>query len=302
MVKILATDGMDKSAIDELRELGHEVVEQFYEIEDLKKAVKEYDVLVVRSATKVRVPVIDAAAEGKRLKMVIRAGVGVDNIDVDYAESKGIMVRNTPNSSSISVAELALAHMFALARFVGISNVTMRNGQWNKKQYAGIELMNKTLGLVGFGRISHELAKRAHLLGMKVVYTNRSGPKEGYPEFKYMEMDELLKVSDFVSIHTPATADGSPLIGKTELDMMKNGSYLINCARGGVVDEDALLEALNTNHLAGAGIDVFTVEPTKNEALVNHPRVSVTPHIGGSTGEAQERIGGEIVEHIKNNF
>ena len=302
MVKILATDGMDKSAIEALTQMGHEVVVQFYELEDLKNAVKEFDAMVVRFATKVRVPVIDAAVEGGRLKMVIRGGVGVDNIDVDYAESKGIKVRNTPNSSSISVAELALAHMFSLTRFVGISNVTMRSGQWNKKNYVGIELMNKTLGLVGFGRISLELAKRAHALGMKVVYTNRSGPKEGYPDYKYVEFDELLKISDFVSIHTPATKDGSPIIGKAELDLMKKGSYLINCARGGVVDEVALLDALNSNHLAGAGIDVFMEEPTKNEELLNHPNVSVTPHIGGSTAEAQERIGGEIVELIKNNF
>lgn len=299
MLKILATDGLDKSAVKELEALGHEVHEQFYEPEDLKEALKDYDVVVVRSATKVREPIIDAAAEGGRLKMIIRAGVGVDNIDVKYAEDKGIKVRNTPNSSSASVAELVLGHMLSLARFVGISNVTMRNGEWNKKKYKGVELAGKTLGLVGFGRISHELAKKASALGMNVIYTNRSGPKDDYPQYAYMELDDLLKKSDFVSIHTPAMKDGKPLIDVEKIGLMKDGAYLINCARGGVVDETALLKALNSGKLSGAGIDVFEVEPAKNTDLLNHPNVSVTPHIGGSTSEAQMRIGEEVVEVIK---
>lgn len=302
MLRILATDGIDKSASDALQEMGHEVVVQFYEPEELKKALADFDIVVVRSATKVRAPIIDAAAEAGRLKMILRAGVGVDNIDVDHAEEKGIRVRNTPNSSSASVAELALAHMFSLARFVGISNVTMREGKWNKKNYTGIELNGKTLGLIGFGRISIELAKKAHALGMKVIYTNRRGPREDFPDFKHASLDELLSKSDFVSIHTPALEDGKALIGKDEIQKMKKGSYLINCARGGVVDEAALLEALESGSLAGAGIDVFVEEPTKNTALINHPSISVTPHIGGSTDEAQERIGGEIVEIIKTSF
>lgn len=299
MLKILATDGLDKSAVKELEALGHEVHEQFYEPEELKEALKNYDVVVVRSATKVREPIIDAAAEGGRLKLIIRAGVGVDNIDVKYAEEKGIKVRNTPNSSSASVAELVLGHMLSLARFVGISNVTMRNGEWNKKKYKGIELAGKTLGLVGFGRISLELAKKASALGMNIIYTNRSGPKDDYPQYTYMELDELLKKADFVSIHTPAMKDGKALIDAEKIALMKDGAYLINCARGGVVDEAALLDALNSGKISGAGIDVFEVEPAKNNDLLNHPNVSVTPHIGGSTGEAQMRIGEEVVEVIK---
>lgn len=302
MLTILATDGIDRSARDELESMGHEVTEQFFESEELKKALADYDVVVVRSATKVKAPIIDAAAEAGKLKMIIRAGVGVDNIDVEHAEAKGIKVRNTPNSSSASVAELALAHMFSLSRFVGISNVTMREGKWNKKNYTGIELAGKTLGLVGFGRISIELARKATALGMKVLYTNRRGPREDFPEYGYSTLEELLRKSDFVSIHTPSLEGGKALIGKNELSMMKNTAYLINCARGGVVDEDALLQALESGNLAGAGIDVFVEEPTKNSALINHPNVSSTPHIGGSTAEAQERIGGEIVEIIKTSF
>ncbi|MGM0396848.1 MAG: D-2-hydroxyacid dehydrogenase [Bacillota bacterium] len=299
MLKILATDGMDKSAIEELKALGHQVDEQFYEPEELKEALKNYDVVVVRSATKVREPIIDAAAEGGKLKMIIRAGVGVDNIDVKYAEEKGIKVRNTPNSSSASVAELVLAHMLALTRYVAISNVTMRNGEWNKKKYKGIEISGKTLGLIGFGRIAQDLAQKASALGMNVIYNNLSGPREEFPNFRYVEFEELLKTSDFISIHTPALKDGKALIDSENLSMMKDGAYLINCARGGVVDEAALLHALDSGKLAGAGIDVFEKEPTDNTSLVNHPKVSVTPHIGGSTDEAQMRIGAEIVEIIK---
>ena len=302
MVHILATDGMDKSAIEELNNLGHKVTEQFYNPDQLGDALKDYDVVVVRSATKIKRDIIDKALGYGRLKMVIRAGVGLDNIDVIYAIEKGLEVRNTPNSSSASVAELALAHMFALARFVAISNVEMRRGEWNKKAYTGSELSGKTLGLIGFGRISIELAKKAHALGMNVVYTNRSGLKEGYPEYKYMSLEDLLRSSDFISIHTPATKDGKPLITKSEIEMMKNGVYLINCARGGIINEDDLLEALDSGKVAGAGIDVFLEEPTKNENLVNHKHVSVTPHIGGSTSQAQERIGGEIVDIIKSTF
>ncbi len=295
MVRILASDGIDKSAAAKLREAGFELVEQFYEPEQLGEELKNYDVLVVRSATKVRKPVIDAAVEGGRLKLVIRAGVGVDNIDVAYAMENGIKVTNTPNSSSASVAELALAHMFSLARFIAAANVTMREGKWEKKKYKGIELSGKTLGLVGFGRISRELAKRAEALGMTVLYTDIIGEAQNCT-YEFCQFADVLKRSDFVSLHIPFT--GKPVIGEDEIGMMKDGAYLINCARGGVVSEMALLDALNSGKLAGAGIDVFEEEPSKNMTLINHPNVSVTPHIGASTSEAQKRIGEETVSII----
>ncbi|MBP1744362.1 MAG: 3-phosphoglycerate dehydrogenase [Firmicutes bacterium] len=301
MIRVLASDGMDKAASAKLRELGFEVVEQFYEPEQLGEELKNYDVLVVRSATKVRKPVIDAASEAGRLKLVIRAGVGVDNIDVAYALEKGLKVANTPNSSSASVAELAIGHMFALARFIAISNVTMREGKWEKKKYKGIELAGKTLGLVGFGRISREVAKRAEALGMTVLYTDIIGEAKGCT-YEYCQFADVLKRSDFVSLHIPFIKENGPAIGADEIAMMKDGAYLINCARGGVVSEKALLDALNSGKLAGAGIDVFEEEPTKNAELVNHPNVSVTPHIGASTAEAQERIGGETVSVIAEFF
>lgn len=302
MYKILVTDGMEKSGIEKLRAKGFEVVEQFYQPEELAEQVKNFDVIVVRSATKVRKPIIDAALQTKRLKLVIRGGVGVDNIDVEYAELNGIKVANTPNASSASVAELTIGHMFALARFINISNVTIRQGQWNKKQYEGIELNGKTLGLIGFGRIAKEVAKRAYALGMKVIYTDIMGAAQGFDQYTCCTLDELFSKSDFISIHIPMPKDGKAVIGEAEFKKMKDGVYLINCARGGVVDEGALISALDSGKVAGAGIDVFAEEPTKNERLYNNSKVSVTPHIGASTMEAQERIGGEIVEIILKHF
>ena len=296
-MRILVTDGMSKSAIKQLRDNDHEVVEQFYESDALGTALQEFDCVVVRSKTKVRKNHIDEAVKGK-LKLIIRGGVGVDNIDVDYAESKGISVRNTPCASSASVAELALGHMFSLARYIGISNATMRAGQWNKKQYEGSEISGKTLGLIGMGRIAQELAWRAQALGMQVVYTCRSGEKKDLSAYTYLPLEELLKVSDYVSLHIPMPLDKKPVLGEAEFAMMKPTAYLINTARGGVVAEDALLDALNEGKLAGAALDVFEEEPTANVALYSHPKVSVTPHIGGQTAEAQSRIGDEIVSII----
>lgn len=302
MSKILITDGMDKGSVQTLKNLGHEVTEQFFEPEELKEQIKGFDVIIVRSATKVRKDIIDSAVETGNLKLIIRGGVGVDNIDVDYAESKGIKVRNTPRASSSAVAELALGHMFSLARFIGMSNVTMREGKWNKKQYTGIELSGKTLGLIGFGRIGRELAKKAKALEMKIIYADILGPAKDCYEYSCVSPEELLANSDFISLHVPGNEDESPVIGKTEFSKMKDGAFLINCARGNVVDEIALLEALNSGKLAGAGIDVFPEEPTKNMQLINHEKVSLTPHIGASTKEAQKRIGTEIVSIIKENI
>ena len=297
-MRILVTDGMEKAAVAQLQANGHEVVEQYFEPAALGAALPEFDCVVVRSKTKVRANHIDEAIKGK-LKLVIRGGVGVDNIDVAYAESKGVAVRNTPAASSESVAELALGHMFALARFIAAANVTIRAGEWNKKQYEGIEISGKTLGLIGFGRISQALARRAEALGMKVVYTDFLGENKNFPQYTFMSQAELLKVADFVSLHIPMPADKKAVVGEAELATMKPTAYIINTARGGLVDEAALVKALDEGKLAGAALDVFVEEPTKNEALYKHPKVSVTPHIGGSTEEAQGRIGAEIVSIIE---
>lgn len=299
MIRVLATDGMDKGAVKKLEELGCEVVQQFYEPDELMKQVKECDALVVRSATKVREPIIDAALEAGRLKLIIRGGVGTDNIDVAYAEERGIKVRNTPNASSASVAELAIGHMFSVARFIGIANHTMREGKWEKKAYKGTELAGKTLGLIGMGRIARETAKRAAALGMRVIYTNRSGHKSEYNPCVRYELDDLLKEADYISMHTPGPKGSPPILSGEKIALMKDGAILINTGRGNMVDTDALLEALDSGKLRGYGVDVYCEEPCKDQRLLAHPNVSMTPHVGGSTVEAQQRIGLEIVDHIR---
>lgn len=297
-MRILASDGLDKSAVAALTAKGHEVVEQFFEPEELAKQVKEFDVLVVRSATKVRKPIIDAAKQGGRLKMVIRGGVGVDNIDVAYAEENGIAVKNTPRASSNTVAELALAHMLSVARFISIAGHSMREDKWDKNAYKGIELAGRTLGIIGCGRIGQMLAQKAQALGMSVLaFDIYHVPGLESETFRYCEMDELFAKSDFISLHTPSL-DGKPLVNAENIAKMKDGAVIINTSRGNNVDEDALLEALNSGKLRGAGLDVFAEEPSKNRALYAHPHVSVTPHIGAQTAEAQKRVGGEIVDII----
>ena len=291
-MRILVTDGMDKTAMAELKAQGHEVVEQFYESEELGKALRGFDVVVVRSKTKVRAPHIDEA-KGSNLKLIIRGGVGVDNIDVKYAEENGIMVRNTPNASSQSVAECALAHMFACARFISIAGAAMRNDIWDKKAYSkGIELQGKTLGIIGFGRIGAHLGVMAKAIGMNVVAT-RSSRTSGTDEatgIPYVTLDELLEKSDFISLHAPALP-GGPLVNADTIAKMKDGVCIINTSRGGNVDEKALLEALNSGKVRAAGLDVWAEEPSKNHDLYSHPMVSCTPHIGAQTVEAQKRIG-----------
>ena len=297
MIRVLTNDGLQKGAIDKLSSLGLEVINHHYEKDTLGETLKEFDILVIRSATKVTAEILEATKGGK-LKLIIRAGVGIDNIDVNYANQVGVQVRNTPNASSDSVAELAIGHMFALARFIAISNCTMRDGKWNKKQYEGTELGGKTLGIIGMGRIGRSLAKKAEALGMNVIYNDMFGKQESLKNDFY-EFNELLQKADFISLHVPYDKDKGSLIAKEQFEIMKDNVYLINCARGKVVDEAALLEALNSGKVAGAGIDVFEEEPTKNIELINHEKVSVTPHIGAATKEAQERIGEEVVSTIK---
>ena len=294
-MRILVTDGMDKTAMAQLREAGHEVVEQFYEPDQLGAALREFDAVVVRSKTKVRANHIDEAKGGK-LKLIIRGGVGVDNIDVKYAEEAGITVKNTPRASSESVAELAMAHMFSCSRYISIAGHTMREDKWEKKAYKG-----KTLGIVGFGRIGQHLGVMAKAIGMTVIafdifHIPGIEEKLGIP---YVEMDELLEKSDFISVHAPAV-DGGALINADRISKMKDGVVIINTSRGTNVDEDALLAALESGKVRAAGLDVYAEEPAKNHALYCHPMVSCTPHIGAATVEAQKRIGAEIVDIITN--
>lgn len=300
-MRILVTDGMDKTAMEQLRAQGHEIVEQFYAPDELGAALREFDACVVRSKTKVRANHIDEA-KGGQLRLIIRGGVGVDNIDVAYAEANGICVRNTPCASSESVAELAMGHMFACARYISIAGCTMREGKWEKKAYGkGIELQGKTLGIIGFGRIGQKLCALAKGIGMNVIaydIYHVDGIEEQLG-MKYVELDELFAQSDFISLHTPAI-NGVKLISAENIAKMKDGVVFINTSRGNNVDEDALLAALDSGKIYAAGLDVWAEEPSGNQALYCHERVSCTPHIGAATREAQKRIGTEIVSIIGN--
>ena len=296
MLRMLLNDGLDKKAISNLELLGCDVDTNHYDIENLKEKIKEVDCIVIRSATKIRRELIDEAIKGGKLKLIIRGGVGLDNIDVQYAEQNGIKVRNTPNASSSSVAEIILAHMFSLARFLNQSNITMKAGFWKKKEYVGVELEGKTLGIIGMGRIGSELAKKCTALGMKIIYFDLMDIKNIDNNYRKVEFDELLRESDFISINISGTKS---IIGSEELKKVKKGAFIINTSRGKALDEDAIITSLNDGTLGGVGLDVFLEEPSKNLELIKHPKVSLTPHIGASTKEAQMKIGEEVINIIK---
>ena len=312
-MKVLANDGLSKAGVERLEKAGHTVITDTVPQEELAKYINDNDVaaIIVRSATKVRKDVIDAC---KNLRVIARAGVGMDNIDVDYARSQGRTVVNTPNASSVSVAELALGHMSSVARSLNCSNQQMPlEGETRfaelKKQYSkGRELAGKTLGIIGFGRIGQRLAMNAIGIGMRVVFYDPfiSEPKTLELDFfdgqivkftlKPNTFDQVLAESDFISLHVPSQA--KPLIGKAEIAKMKPGAIIVNAARGGVVDEAALVEAIESGKLCGAGLDVFQSEPTPPVALLMNESISLSPHIGASTTDAQDKIGTEIADNV----
>jgi D-3-phosphoglycerate dehydrogenase / 2-oxoglutarate reductase len=309
MVKILVNDGIEADGKLLLEEAGYEVNTNTVAQEDLPKVLPSYDAIIVRSATQVRKELIDACPN---LKVIARGGVGTDNIDVEYAKSKGIQIITTPAASSQSVAELAMGHLFSLARFMHRSNREMATGNFKKLKSAyaeGIELKGKTMGIIGFGRIGQELARMALAMGMNVMpcdpFISSTDLTIGLYNTKDVKLSvtlrsfplaEVLKNCDFISVHTPSV--GKPLIGKDEMAAMKKGAFIINCARGGVIDEDALLEALESGQIGGAGLDTFVGEPNPRVELLNHPNISVSPHIGAATKEAQAKIGLELADKI----
>ncbi len=296
-MKVLITDGMSKEGIEILANAGLEITNQKFTPEELLQVIPNYDAILVRSATKVTKEVIDA---GVNLKAIARGGVGLDNIDVAYAKEKGIPVLNTPGASSISVAEMALAHLFSLSRFVYRSTYEMQQGKWPKKEYSeGFELTGKTIGVLGLGNIGREFAKRAIGLCMNVIAHDPFVTSTDL-NVKLVSKDELLANSDIISLHMPKIKGEPPAIGAPEFSKMKNGVVIINAARGGVVSEKDLLDALNSGKVRFAGLDVFENEPPTEaqKDLLNHPNVSLSPHIGGSTPEAQTRVGIEIAEKI----
>jgi D-3-phosphoglycerate dehydrogenase len=296
-MRILITDGIERTGADILLKAGFELTEKTLNPQELLEAISGYDAIIVRSATKVTKDVIDA---GTHLRVIARGGVGLDNIDVGYAKTKDITVLNTPKASSISVAELTIAHLMSLGRFLPMSNITMRKKEWPKKEFsAGIEVTGKTLGIIGLGNIGREVARRALGLMMTVVAHDPYVTSTDL-NVRLVGKDELLRVSDYITLHVPFEKARGPVIARADFEKMKDGVILINCARGGVVVEKDLLDALNTRKVLYAGMDVFEHEPPTPEEfdLINHPRVSVSPHIGASTREAQDRVGVEIAQKV----
>ncbi len=303
--QVLVSDPLAESAVASMREAGLAVDEKTeLSVEQLLSEIASYDAIVIRSATKVRAEIIDA---GINLKLVVRAGVGLDNVDVEYAKEKGIAVRNTPAASSNSVAELALGHILSLARHIGRGTVSLKAGRWEKKKLKGVEIDGKTLGIVGLGRIGQSLARKAHALGMRVIAFDKFVEESPLPKIVTMVLfEDLLTESDFISLHIPFDPKVGPTIGAAELSRMKEGVRIVNCARGGVIDEAPLAAALATGKVAGAALDVFTVEPPKTAAaLFAQENLSLTPHIGAATVEAQARVGAEaaaiVIGFAKNN-
>ncbi len=293
-MKLLVCDPTDEKAIAAMREAGIEVdVRDDISPEELETAIGEYDAIVVRSRTKVRAPLIDKAA---KLKLVIRGGVGLDNIDVEYARSKGIEVRNTPAASSNSVAELTLGYLLALARRIPQAAASMKEGRWEKKAFSkGIELSGKTLGLIGCGRIGSLVAQKAAALGMKVLFYRRAHTE--VPGATQVSMDELLARSDYISLHVPHTPETHYIIGAEEFAKMKDGVCIINCGRGGTLDEAALYDAIQSGKVAGAALDVFEDEKEeRGQRLMALDQVIGSPHIGAGTKEAKARVGDEVAQ------
>ncbi len=293
-MKVLVCDKTDKGCIDQMTAAGL-TVDTNFEItpEELMTTLPEYDVAVVRSRTKIRKPLIDVCPN---LKLIVRGGVGLDSIDVDYARSKGIEVRNTPLASSDSVAEMAIGYMFMLARSLYRATATMKNEEWAKKSFSGDEIGGKTLGLIGIGNIGKATARRAAALGMTVVAYD---PYVSEFEFgKLVSLDELLAQADYISLHLPKTEETTDMIGADQFAKMKDGVRIINCARGGIINEDALYDALTSGKVAGAALDVYAQEPPADWKLLKLENVIGSPHIGAATREGQGRVGSEVAQIV----
>jgi len=296
-IKILIADPIITSAVENLSK-NFEVVERHFSPSELLSKISDYDAIIVRSGTKVTREVI----EKSKLKVIGRAGVGVDNIDVEAATEKRIFVVNSPRASTISVAEITIAYMLALSRNLVQATNETKAGKWPKKRLMGTEIYGKTLGFIGCGRIGAEVAKRVQIFGMTCLVYDPYLPPEVPAKIGVEltdDLDRLFRVSDFITIHAWLTEETRGMIGENELEKMKPTAFLVNCARGGIVDEEALYDALKKGKIAGAALDVFSVEPARENKLFELENLYVSPHIGASTKEAQERAGQVTAEQVR---
>jgi D-3-phosphoglycerate dehydrogenase len=301
MMKILVSDQLSEEGLKILKEVKEFKVEVKTDLkpDELKEVIKDYDALIVRSATKVTQEIISAAL---RLKVIGRAGVGLDNVDLKAATGKGIMVMNTPAGNTVSTAEHTMSMLLALSRNIPGADASLKSGQWQRSKFMGVELYAKTLGIIGLGRIGREVAKRAASFDMKVIAYDPFLSKEVANQIgiELVELEELFKRSDYISAHTPLTSETRHLISEKEIALMKKGVRLVNCARGGIIDEEALLKCLDSGKVAGAALDVFEKEPPDfSSPLLKHKNVVITPHLGASTEEAQVNVAIEICESVR---
>ena len=298
-MKVLISDSISTKCIDILKAAGLDVdVKTGLKPDELKAIIGEYHGLVIRSATKVTAEIIGAATN---LKVIGRAGSGLDNVDKVSASKKGIVVMNTPGGNTVTTAEHTIAMMFSIARRTAHANASMAAGKWDKKKFMGVELYNKTIGVIGLGAIGSEVARRALCMGMQVIAFDPflSEEKAKKMGIQKGEIAEIMKKADFITVHTPLTAETRNLVNAESIKTMKDGVYIINCARGGIVNEKDLLDALNSGKIAGAALDVFEKEPPENNPLVGHEKVVCTPHLGASTNEAQENVAVAVAEQIR---
>ena len=298
MAKILVSDPIDAQCAEIFKGEGFDVVVKTgLSTDDLKKIIPEYEALVVRSSTKVTADIISAAT---KLKMIGRAGAGVDNIDVAAATRRGIIVMNTPGGNTISTAEHTISMMLSLARNIPQADQSLKKGEWNRKKYVGVELFEKTLGVLGLGKVGKEVAIRCASFGMKILAYDPILSPEAAREIgvELVGLPELLGRSDFITIHTPLTNETRNVLNDISFATCKRGVRIVNCARGGIIDEPALLRALESGQVGGAALDVFAEEPPGESKLIHHPNVVVTPHLGASTEEAQEKVAIQIAHQL----
>jgi len=300
MKKILVADTLNPEALEELKSIPNFEVtlKTGMDEDELVNTIADFHVTVVRGATKITRRVIESASN---LELIIRAGIGLDNIDLEAAQEKGIQVANTPAATSISVAEHTFGLMLAAVRNHGKANLSMKEHRWEKKVLSGTELYGKTLGIVGAGRIGQEVAKRALAFGMTVIAYDVIEIKTDL-DIKQVSFDELLAQSDIISLHLPLTDQTRHMISNQEFEKMKDGTIIINAARGGTIDESALLQALQAEKVRAAAVDVFEKEPPDDFSLIDHPNVIATPHIGAAAKEGQKRAGMEVIEILRERY
>lgn len=295
--RVIVTDGLQDTGLNILERESQVVERKGISADDLMKEIADYDALIIRSRTKVTRQMIEAAP---KLKVIGRAGVGVDNIDIKAAEEKGITVVNAPSATTTAVAELTVGFIFTLAREIPRADASMKRGEWLKKELMGVELYGKNLGIIGFGRIGSTVGQIAAAVGMRIIACGDFNIPETIRIIggELMMMEDIIEMADFIAVHAPLTKKTRGLINKEAISRMKEGVYLICTSRGGIIDETALLDALNSGKVAGAALDVFENEPPTNQELINHPHLIATPHIAGQTNEAQKRASVDIAREV----